>query len=815
MRSIPKTLAAVGMTAAAALTLAGCASGASSAGSSTTATAAAGAVNLAGVCPATVVVQTDWNPEADHGHLYEMVGPNPTVDAAKKTVTGDLVAGGKATGVKIQIRSGGPAIGFQSVSQQMYTDKTITLGYVSTDEALQNSVKLPTKAVFAETNISPQMIMWDPAKYPSVTDIKSLGAALSKSGGVIRYFKGAAYMSYLQGAGILPASVLDGSYDGTPAKFAAAQGKDAQQGFATAEPYVYQNEVGAWKKPVKYQLVYDTGYPIYPEAMSVRTADEQKLAPCLKKLMPVMQQADVDYVKSPSTANKLIVEPRHAVQQRLGLRPGRRGLRGEADQGPEAREQRDRRLHRRDGPDPRAEGHRPRHPDLHQGRRRTEVRDHAGRPVHQRVPEQVGHVLTARLPLPALIRPVRGQEAAGPRPHRRSTMSLPVATTSPDAVTDLAAELRELLGEKTSASRSGCGCARPPTAPACRRSSSSSCRSASPTWSRSPHPPSRSARWSRPRCGTACRSRPRGKGTGNYGQAIPMSGGLVLDVTRARAVVEVGDGVITAEAGAQMVVLEQAAWNAGQPLWMYPSTAQSTIGGFLSGGSGGTGSIEHGSNDRGFVVALDVVHADGSPDLVHVEGDEAQAYVHNYGTAGIIARATVRLEPLRDWRGLYASFADLESALPAVREIGRMQPPPRLVSADHPEISASLPPDEAVPVGPGEPARDPVGRPARGGHADHRGGRRPGRGRPRGPAGEHADQHAQLQPSDRVVPAGHRPDRRSTSRCRARPSSSGWRRSRPSTPTGCCTSRPATACRSACWPGGTSRPSRSTRGSPR
>ncbi|HEY8317842.1 MAG TPA: ABC transporter substrate-binding protein [Amnibacterium sp.] len=309
MRSLSTRSAAAGIAVAAAVALAGCASsGGSTAGSSTGATgSSAGAVNLSGVCPATVVVQTDWNPEADHGHLYEMVGPNPTVDAAKKTVTGDLVVGGKPTGVKIQIRSGGPAIGYQSVTQQMYTDKSITLGYVSTDEALQNSAKLPTKAVFAETNISPQMIMWDPAKYPSVTDIKSLGAALSKDGGVIRYFKGAAYMSYLEGAGILPASVLDGSYDGSPAKFVTAQGKDGQQGFATAEPYVYQNEVGAWKKPVKFQLVYDTGYPIYPEAMSVRTADEQSLAPCLKKLIPVMQQADVDYVKNPATANALIV----------------------------------------------------------------------------------------------------------------------------------------------------------------------------------------------------------------------------------------------------------------------------------------------------------------------------------------------------------------------------------------------------------------------------------------------------------------------------------------------------------------------------
>ena len=160
---------------------------------------------------------------------------------------------------------------------------------------------------------------------------------------------------------------------------------------------------------------------------------------------------------------------------------------------------------------------------------------------------------------------------------------------------------------------------------------------------------------------------PRGKGTGNYGQGIPMPGGLVLDLSRCRRVVEVGDGWVTAEAGATMVMIEEAARATGQQLWMYPSTVQSTIGGFLSGGSGGTGSIAHGANHMGFVLALDIVHADGSAELVHVEGDQAQQYVHNYGTAGLIARATVRLEPLQDWRGLYASFPDFPAALSVLR----------------------------------------------------------------------------------------------------------------------------------------------------
>ena len=192
---------------------------------------------------------------------------------------------------------------------------------------------------------------------------------------------------------------------------------------------------------------------------------------------------------------------------------------------------------------------------------------------------------------------------------------------------------------------------------------------------------------------------PRGKGTGNYGQAIPMPGGLVLDMSRARSIVGVTDETITADAGAPMTALEQAARAAGRQLWMYPSTVHSSIGGFLGGGSGGTGTIAHGSNDRGFVVALDVVTPASGGKLIHVEGDQAQGYVHNYGTAGIIARATVRLEPLQEWRGLYASFPDFAGALSVLRPLGRLTPSPRLVSADTVHITAQLPPDEAFPEG--------------------------------------------------------------------------------------------------------------------
>ena len=296
---------ALGVVIAAGIALTGCSTSTSS---STTTTAAASSVDLSGTCPATVVIQTDWNPEAEHGHLYQLLGPGYTVNADKKSVTGPLMYEGKTTGVNVEIRAGGPAIGFQTVSSQMYQDKSITLGYVTTDEAVQLSDKLPTTAVFAPLDIGPGMIMWDPATYPKVKTIKELGTALKADGGVVRYFGGSAYMDYLTGSGVLDKSVVDGSYDGTPAKFVAAKGKDAQQGFASAEPYIYQYEVPAWGKKVDFQLTNDVGYPVYASAVSVRTGDLSTLSPCLKKLVPVLQQGEVDYFKSPDKTNKLILD---------------------------------------------------------------------------------------------------------------------------------------------------------------------------------------------------------------------------------------------------------------------------------------------------------------------------------------------------------------------------------------------------------------------------------------------------------------------------------------------------------------------------
>ncbi|MCS5714271.1 ABC transporter substrate-binding protein [Herbiconiux sp. CPCC 205716] len=305
-RSVPRLASALGLMAVGALALSACSSGSSAeeSGGSTAPAAAVGDVDLSGVCPATVVIQTGWNPEAEHGHLYELLGPDPVIDATAKSVSGPLYSGGEYTGVDVQIRAGGPATGFQPVSSLMYTDPDILLGYVSTDESIAQSAEMPTTAVFASHDISPLMIMWDPETYPDVKTVPEL----VESGAIIRYFADTAYMQYLTSAGVIPAGQTDASYDGTPANFVAADGKDAQQGYASAEPYIYENEVENWMKPVAYQLIDDLGFRPYQDPVVVRSADVADQADCLKAIVPVLQQAEVDYFADPAEANSLILD---------------------------------------------------------------------------------------------------------------------------------------------------------------------------------------------------------------------------------------------------------------------------------------------------------------------------------------------------------------------------------------------------------------------------------------------------------------------------------------------------------------------------
>ncbi len=291
--------ALTGLLTAGALALAACGGGD---GSSETTAPAEGV--LAGVCPDTVVFQTDWNPEAEHGFLYELIGDDYTVDAAQARVSGSLVDGDATTGVRVEVRSGGPAIGYQRVTSLLYQDPDIMLGFVSTDEAVDLSGEFPTVAVVAPFNINPQIIMWDPATYPDVKTIADLKA----TGAKVRYFDGAAYMDYLTQEGILDKAQVDGTYDGQPASFIADAGKAAQQGFGTSEPFYYKNVLPEWQKDVAYQYIHDAGWTAYAQSLAGKPETIEANSACLNLLVPIVQRAQRNYIADPAGTNALIVD---------------------------------------------------------------------------------------------------------------------------------------------------------------------------------------------------------------------------------------------------------------------------------------------------------------------------------------------------------------------------------------------------------------------------------------------------------------------------------------------------------------------------
>lgn len=157
----------------------------------------------------------------------------------------------------------------------------------------------------------------------------------------------------------------------------------------------------------------------------------------------------------------------------------------------------------------------------------------------------------------------------------------------------------------------------------------------------------------------------RGAGTGNYGQAVPLYGGLVLDLTRMDRIESIGpDGVAVCQPGVRLGVLENEARKAGWELRCYPSTIiKASLGGFLGGGSGGIGSVAHGGlRDFDTVRAIEVVTMEPEPRLVFHEGPAVHEILHAWGTNGVITRIWLALTPAVEWSQCAVAFDTFAAA---------------------------------------------------------------------------------------------------------------------------------------------------------
>tara|TARA_B100001250_G_scaffold307894_1_gene269770 strand:- start:251 stop:1618 length:1368 start_codon:yes stop_codon:yes gene_type:complete len=157
----------------------------------------------------------------------------------------------------------------------------------------------------------------------------------------------------------------------------------------------------------------------------------------------------------------------------------------------------------------------------------------------------------------------------------------------------------------------------------------------------------------------------RGGGTGNYGQCIPIEGGVVLETTKLNKVLEISEGRLVCEAGARIEQVEKAVAESCQMLSMFPSTKRlATMGGFVSGGSGGIGSLRNGMlRDGQNITYLRIVTVEEEPRVIELYGKDILKAQHAYGTNGIITAMDYALTPAKDWSHTIALFSNYAVAL--------------------------------------------------------------------------------------------------------------------------------------------------------
>jgi FAD/FMN-containing dehydrogenase len=158
---------------------------------------------------------------------------------------------------------------------------------------------------------------------------------------------------------------------------------------------------------------------------------------------------------------------------------------------------------------------------------------------------------------------------------------------------------------------------------------------------------------------------PRGAGTGNYGQAMPLSGGAILDLTSLDKIVSISKDRVRAEAGIILEKMdEQTKAAVGGEMRFHPSTYRmATLGGFIAGGSGGVGSIRWGGlRAFGNLLGLKVITCEETPRVLDLVGPDILKVAHAYGTNGIIVEAEIPLAPAHDWVDVMVGFESIMDA---------------------------------------------------------------------------------------------------------------------------------------------------------
>ncbi len=156
----------------------------------------------------------------------------------------------------------------------------------------------------------------------------------------------------------------------------------------------------------------------------------------------------------------------------------------------------------------------------------------------------------------------------------------------------------------------------------------------------------------------------RGGGTSNFGQVIPLAGGIILDIRRMDRILDVGEDSITVEAGALQGNVEAAARVHNKELTVLTTTyASATAAGWVAGGHVGLGANSYGTIWDGNVLKVKMLTAEETPRTLELRGNDLLPALHTYGTTGVITEVTFPLVEAKVWLESVAVFDTFEAAV--------------------------------------------------------------------------------------------------------------------------------------------------------
>jgi len=137
---------------------------------------------------------------------------------------------------------------------------------------------------------------------------------------------------------------------------------------------------------------------------------------------------------------------------------------------------------------------------------------------------------------------------------------------------------------------------------------------------------------------------PRGSGSSPFGGSVPVTGGIVVDMSRMDRILEIDteNRTATVEAGARWADIDHELSSVGLQVPTCPSSKFSTVGGWIATGGLGINSFSRG-HLKANVLAVEVVSSDGVARRYSQADPEFGRVFGSEGQVGVVVSATIAL----------------------------------------------------------------------------------------------------------------------------------------------------------------------------